>query len=279
MTQTSWKLDGPLLLVGAGKMGRALIEGWLTKRVIDPANIFIWDPYLSNNETQSFNSLGISWEGPLTFCQLPSVVVMAVKPQVMEGVFPGFAREKIGLNTVTLSIAAGKPIASFEAHLPPASAVVRAMPNTPAAIGCGMTVLCANTHTTQTQRALCERLMAAVGEVGWIGDELLMDAVTAVSGSGPAYVFLLAEAMTNAGIKAGLDPAIAAKLARATIAGSGELLRQSPNVDAAKLRENVTSPGGTTAAALEVLMSKDGLPSLMERAVAAAVARGKALSK
>lgn len=151
------------------------------------------------------------------------------------------------------------------------------MPNTPAAIGRGITVLCANANATQGQRALCQLLMSAVGDVSWIEDEALMDAVTAVSGSGPAYVFLLAETLATAGVKAGLDPALAVQLARATIAGSGELIRQSPE-STETLRQNVTSPGGTTAAALEVLMASDGLAPLMDRAIAAAVARGRALA-
>lgn len=277
MAQSSWNLEGPLVLAGAGKMGSAMLSGWLAAglparevRVIEP------QPSAELAGLCRAHAIALS-RGLETAANPPSVLVMAVKPQMMAEVFPRLARQA-GPHTVTLSIAAGKPIASFEAHLPAASAVVRGMPNTPAAIGRGMTVLCANAYTTQAQRALCEQLMAAVGAVGWIGDEALMDAVTAVSGSGPAYVFLLAEAMTTAGIKAGLEPALAAQLARATVSGSGELLAQSP-LDAAKLRENVTSPGGTTAAALEVLMATDGLPSLMDRAIAAAVARGKVLAK
>lgn len=271
-------LDGPILLVGAGKMGHALIAGWIGKGVIEPKGIFIYDPYLSDDEINGLNNLGISWEGPFAYCQSPSVIIMAVKPQIMDTVFPGFAREKIAPHTIVLSIAAGKTLASFEQHLPQNAPVVRAMPNTPAAIGRGMTVLCANGHVTPSQRTLCNKLMSAVGEVGWVEDEALMDAVTAVSGSGPAYVFLLAETLAAAGIKAGLDPLLAVQLARATIAGSGELMFQSLD-PAATLRQNVTSPGGTTAAALEVLMANDGLAPLMDRAIAAAVTRGRALSK
>lgn len=271
-------LNGPILIVGAGKMGGALVDGWVGKGVIEPSRVFIWDPYLSSLEINHLNSLGISWEGPINYCQSPSVVVMAVKPQLINEVFPGLASQKIGPDTITLSIAAGKTIASFEQHLQPGSAVVRAMPNTPAAIGRGITVLCANAHVTSTQRALCEGLMSAVGEVGWVEDEGLMDAVTAVSGSGPAYVFLLAETLAQAGVNAGLDATLAMQLARATLAGSGELMRQSTQT-AATLRQNVTSPGGTTAAALAVLMADDGLAPLMDKAIAAAVARSKALSK
>jgi pyrroline-5-carboxylate reductase len=156
-------------------------------------------------------------------------------------------------------------------------AIIRAMPNTPAAIGRGITVAAPNARVTPAQRQLADALLAATGAVEWIGDEGLMDAVTAVSGSGPAYVFLLAESLARAGAKAGLPADLAARLARATVAGSGELLRHSP-LDAATLRHNVTSPGGTTAAALDVLMAADGLDPLMERAIAAAAKRGRELA-
>lgn len=278
MTQPSWNLDGPVVLVGAGKMGTALLSGWLAAG-LDPRELVVLDPYPSREALALCcdHGAGMAASVEQLAGSAPSVLVLAVKPQVMAGALPAVAI-CAGPDTVTLSIAAGRNMASFEQHLPPGSSVVRAMPNTPAAIGRGITVLCANEHTTGEQRDLCGRLMAAVGEVSWMKDEALMDAVTAVSGSGPAYVFLLAEAMAAAGVKAGLDPALAARLARVTVAGSGELLAQSP-LEAAKLRENVTSPGGTTAAALGVLMGDHGLPALMEEAVAAAVARGKALSK
>lgn len=279
MTDGAWKLDGPILLVGAGKMGGALLEGWIAAgvpaselRVVEPS------PSAEVLEFCRANRVAVSREPESGDRRSPSVIVLAVKPQLMETVFEAVA-PLAGAKTVTLSIAAGKPIASFERHLPPASAVVRAMPNTPASIGRGITVLCANSYTLGTERKLCERLMSAVGEVGWIDDEALMDAVTAVSGSGPAYVFLLAEALAAAGVKAGLPAALAERLARATVAGSGELLHQANDVSAAQLRRDVTSPGGTTAAALEVLLAQDGLGELMERAVDAAVARGKALAQ
>lgn len=270
----SWKLDGPILLVGAGKMGGAMLAGWL-KAGLPAHQILVQDPSLE--AALICGELGVTPKAEQHPASAPAVLLMAVKPQVMGDIFPAIAR-LAGPRTVTLSIAAGKTLASFEQHLPADPAVVRGMPNTPASIGRGMTVLCANARVTAAQRTLCEQLMSAVGEVGWVEDEALMDAVTAVSGSGPAYVFLLAEALAEAGVKAGLEPALAMQLARATIAGSGELMRQS-ELEAAQLRQNVTSPGGTTAAALEVLMGAGGLAPLMERAVAAAVARGKALSK
>lgn len=270
----SLKLDGPLLLVGAGKMGGAMLAGWI-KAGIDPACLRVQDDQPAPEAAALCDARAIS-RGPLPTGVVPRVIVMAVKPQIMEDVFPGCAANA-GAETITLSIAAGKTLASFEKHLPKGSAVVRAMPNTPALVGRGMTVLCANQATTNDQRALCTSLMATISQVAWIDAESDMDAVTAVSGSGPAYVFLLAEAMTAAGVKAGLTPELASRLARATIWGSGELMWQATDPPA-KLRENVTSPGGTTAAALDILRADDGLPSLMERAVAAAVARSKALS-
>jgi pyrroline-5-carboxylate reductase len=175
-----------------------------------------------------------------------------------------------------VSIMAGRSLAFLQSALPPATAIVRTMPNTPAAIGRGITVAIGNAHVTPAQQSFADRLLAATGAVEWITDEALMDAVTAVSGSGPAYVFLLAEALANAGRAAGLPEALAEKLARATIAGSGELLSRASE-DAATLRHNVTSPGGTTAAALAVLMANDGLNALMEKAVGAATRRSREL--
>ena len=178
----------------------------------------------------------------------PGAVLLAVKPQLMDAVLPALAR-LIAADTLVLSIAAGKPIAVFEQALGAAVSVVRAMPNTPAAVGRGVTVLCANARADAGQRALAERLMAAVGQVHWIEDEDLMHAVTAVSGSGPAYVFHLIEALAAGGVAAGLPAPLAMELARGTVVGAGALAAQSSE-SAAQLRVNVTSPGGTTAAAL-----------------------------
>lgn len=279
MAEVSWNLQGPILLVGAGKMGGALLEGWL-RAGIPAGDIRVVEPKPSD-ELRQFcraNALALDRGAERDAKRPPAVIVMAVKPQVMDSVFETVA-PLAGGKTVTLSIAAGKTLASFEKHLTPSSAVVRAMPNTPASIGRGITVLCANQHTFAHEKKLCERLLSAVGEVGWVEDEALMDAVTAVSGSGPAYVFLLSEALAEAGVKAGLPAELAERLARQTVAGSGELLHRAHGVSAAELRRNVTSPGGTTAAALDVLMAEDGLGELMARAVAAAVERGKALAK
>jgi pyrroline-5-carboxylate reductase len=206
----------------------------------------------------------------------PSVIVVAVKPQAMDAVFPALAKHA-GPRTVVMSIAAGKSIASFEQHLAAGIAVVRAMPNTPAAIGHGISGAVGNAQLTSKQKDLCQDLLAAVGSVVWLDDESLIDAVTAVSGSGPAYVFLLAETLARAGEAAGLDAVTSMQLARATVSGAGELLRRSSN-DPAMLRQNVTSPGGTTAAALSVLMrDKDGLQDLLTEAVLAAQKRGREL--
>jgi pyrroline-5-carboxylate reductase len=202
-------------------------------------------------------------------------MVVAVKPQTAPDALPPLA-SLISPKTVVVSIMAGRTLSFLEKSLPNA-AHVRAMPNTPAAIGRGITVAVGNNRVTAAARKLAHALLAATGLVEWIEDETLMDAVTAVSGSGPAYAFLLAETMAQAGEAAGLPEALAERLARETVAGSGELLRLSP-LPAGILRQNVTSPGGTTAAALEVLMGKDGLQSLMTRAVAAATRRGKQLA-
>lgn len=269
--------NGPLLLAGAGKMGGALLSGWL-KRGLDPAQVAVQDPGPPAEVAALLAEYGIlarATLGPLP--KAPEVIVAAVKPQAMDGVFANLAK-LADPHTLVISIAAGKTLASFERHLADSAAVVRAMPNTPAAIGRGITVCVGNAHVTAKQRALASSLLEAVGEVGWVEDEALMDAVTAVSGSGPAYVFLLAEALAAAGIEQGLDADLAARLARATVAGAGELLRQSPE-DAAELRQNVTSPGGTTAAALSVLMREgSGMSELMAEAVAAATKRGRELA-
>ena len=272
------KLDGPVLVAGAGKMGGALLQGLLSQG-LDASRVIVQDPKLAPDMAALLGNRGIRAEPRIeTLPEPPSVILVAVKPQVMDEVFPPLAK-LAGSNTLVLSIAAGRTIAGFEAHLPKGTAVVRAMPNTPAAIGRGITVCVANATVTDAQRALCDSLLAAVGEVAWVADEQLMDAVTAVSGSGPAYVFLLAEYLAKAGVAAGLDETTAKRLANATVSGSGELLEQS-GLDPKVLRENVTSPGGTTAAALSVLMAEGhGLEPLLVRAVAAAAARGRELAK
>ena len=270
-------LDGTLLLAGAGKMGGALLAGWL-ERGLAPERVLVQDPAPPAEVAMLLARHAIPFQSEIgALRDPPAVIIAAVKPQAMEAVLPGLAR-LAGPRTLVVSIAAGKTLAGFARHFAPGTAIVRAMPNTPAAIGRGITVCVANAHAAGPQRALAGALLEAVGDVGWVEHEALMDAVTAVSGSGPAYVFLLAEALTAAGIGQGLDPAFAARLARATVSGAGELLRQSPD-SAEQLRRNVTSPGGTTAAALAVLMREgDGLGALLEEAVAAATKRGRELA-
>jgi pyrroline-5-carboxylate reductase len=258
-------------------MGGALLEG-LIGRGLEPARVRVQDPAPPADMAALLSRAGIVAEPTIeTLSEPPGVIVVAVKPQLMDAVFPAVAR-LAGPGTLTLSIAAGRTLKSFADHLPEGAAVVRAMPNTPAAIGRGMTVCVPNAHVTARGRALCEALLSAVGEVAWVDDETRMDAVTAVSGSGPAYVFLLAECLEKAAVAAGLDAALARRLARATIAGSGELLARS-ELDAATLRENVTSPAGTTAAALAVLMADGGLEDLMRKAVLAGEGRSRELAK
>lgn len=269
-------LNGPLALIGAGKMGGAMIAGWL-ERGLDPAKVLVQDPGPPPEVAALLAKHGIAVHKSLPASMPePSVLLMAVKPQVMEEVFPPVAK-RAGASTVVLSIAAGRTIASFAKHLPADAAIIRAMPNTPAAVGRGVTVCCPNKRVTAAQRTLATELLSAVGQVGWVDDEARMDAVTAVSGSGPAYVFLLAECLAKAGVAVGLDPSLARQLADVTVSGSGELLRQSGE-DPAILRKNVTSPNGTTAAALAVLMADDGLQPLLNAAVDAATRRGRELS-
>ena len=269
------RLAGPLLLVGAGKMGGALLEGWL-RQGLDPATVFIQDPAPAPEVLNHVARHGIAAGTAPDLPAPPSVIVVAVKPDLVAKLLPEL-EPMIGNGTVLLSVAAGRTLESLARPLPSGTPIVRAMPNTAAAIGQSMTAACANAAVTAAQAAECTALLEAVGEVVWLDDESLFDAVTAVSGSGPAYVFLLAECLAEAGRAVGLDAGLAQRLARATVAGAGALLRQS-DLPPAALREKVTSPKGTTAAALEVLMGKDGVQDLLTRAVAAAAKRSKDMS-
>ena len=266
-----------LLLVGCGKMGGAMLEGWLDQGIA-AKDVTIVEP--NQDAAQDFvQRLGVNAVASadaLPDDYAPEVVVVAVKPQIMAEVLAPYAK-LVAASPVFLSIAAGKTIKSFEDILGAGAAVVRAMPNTPASVGRGITVGCPNANVSDAQASACKSLLSAVGQVEWVEDEALLDAVTALSGSGPAYIFLLAEAMGHAGRMAGLEPDLADRLARATVAGAGELLHQSP-LSAATLRENVTSPGGTTAAALAVLMGSGGLKDLMTDAIAAATKRSQELA-
>ncbi|WP_336486466.1 pyrroline-5-carboxylate reductase [Methylobacterium nigriterrae] len=266
-------LPASLTLVGAGKMGGAMLDGWLAGG-LDPARTAILDPAPAPEIAELCRARGLL----LNPARPPAAeaVVLAIKPQGLESAAAA-VDALIGPDTLLVSILAGKTIADLKGRLPAARAVVRAMPNLPASIGRGATGAAASPEVTPGQRAGADALLSAAGLVEWLDDEGLIDAVTAVSGSGPAYVFLLAEALAEAGVAAGLPPEVAARLARATVAGSGALLDASPT-EAAQLRRNVTSPGGTTAAALDVLMRDDGLPALMREAVAAARRRAGELS-
>jgi len=263
-----------LVLVGCGQMGSAMLRGWLARGaashfiVVEPAGA---PAALAAAANVAWHRMADELPDALT----PDAVVFAVKPQIIDEVLPAY-RRWVRRETLFLSIAAGKTIAGIARHLGDA-AIIRTMPNTPAAIGRAITVACANPRVTTGQRRLCEALLAAIGDSAWVEDEALLDAVTAVSGSGPAYVFLLIEALAEAGERVGLPSDLALRLARETVAGSGELARLSPD-SPARLRENVTSPGGTTRAALDVLMAGDGLARLLARAVAAATARSRELA-
>jgi pyrroline-5-carboxylate reductase len=265
--------SGHLVLVGAGKMGSALLEGWL-RFGLDPKHVAVLEPQPSP-QISTLESRGLRLNPPLRALTEVAAVVVAVKPQTAAEAVPQL-KPLIGASTVVVSIMAGRTLQFIAGALNAPCALVRAMPNTPAAIGRGITVAVPR-DVNPAQRELAHRLLSATGTVEWTDDEALMDAVTAVSGSGPAYVFLLAEALAEAGVAAGLPPSLAEKLARETVAGSGELLHRSA-LDAAVLRQNVTSPGGTTAAALDVLMGKDGLAQLMRNAVAAATRRSRELA-
>ena len=269
------ELPGTLLLAGAGNMGGALLKGWLDQG-LDPKRIIVQDPGPPPAMIAIMAAHGLVAQPAPVLAGPPAVILVAVKPQVMDQVFPNLARHA-GVDTVVLSVAAGKTIASFERHLKPGAAVVRSIPNTPASVGRGITAAYANPHVTAAQKALCDSLLSAVGAVGWVDDEGLIDAATAVSGSGPAYVFLMAECLAEAGVKAGLPTELAAQLARWTVAGAGELLHRS-DLPAATLRQNVTSPNGTTYAALQVLMGEGGLQNIMTQAVAAAARRSAELA-
>ena len=267
------KSIGSLLLVGAGKMGGAMLDGWIA-RGLAPKRIVVIEPQ-PGKAVQALTRRGLKLN-PKGKPVEAAAIVIAVKPQSALAALPPL-RPYVGKTTLVLSIMAGRTIGFLEQSLAPGTAIVRAMPNTPAAIGRGISVAVANAKVSARQRKLAGDLLAAIGKVEWAGDETLMDAVTALSGSGPAYVFLLAEAMTKAGIAAGLPADLAARLARETVAGSGELLHRS-ELDAATLRQNVTSPGGTTAAALEVLMGPGGFEELLTRAIAAATRRSRELA-
>jgi pyrroline-5-carboxylate reductase len=263
--------NASIFLVGAGRMGGALLRGWLAAGF--PASaLSVREPRPSPEIAALLKNEAIPSEPR----SVPDVLVLAVKPQIMNEAL-GEVAPFAGAGTTVLSIAAGRTIASIGGHFLAGTPIVRAMPNLPAEIGRGITAAYANAAVKPASRELCDALLRAAGDVAWIEDEDLIDAVTAVSGSGPAYVFYLAECLAEAGVAAGLPQDLAAQLARATIMGSGELLHRSP-LSPAHLRENVTSPGGTTAAGLSILMGEPGLKSLIRETVADAARRARELS-
>ena len=261
-----------LVLLGCGKMGSAMLAGWL-KRGLQPGAVWVTDPNPSD-WLRGLDGLHLN-DG---FPDAPALVLIAVKPQMMTDALPGLAALGGG-DTVFLSVAAGVPIARYAALLGDTTPIIRAMPNTPAAVGRGITALIGNEHVPASAMDMAETLLSAVGQTLRLDDESQMDAVTALSGSGPAYVFHMIEAMAAAGEAEGLAPDMALHLARATVAGAGALAEDA-NDDPAQLRTNVTSPGGTTAAGLSVLMDAEtGLPPLMRATVAAAARRSRELGQ
>lgn len=257
-------------------MGGAMLRAWLDQG-FDPRRISVIDPRPARDiiDLAADQGFALHASAPMP-ARPPEVLVLAIKPQVLDEAVA--LAPLAGPRTLVISILAGKTIANIAARMPRAGAIIRAMPNLPAAVGRGIAALVADAAVTQAQRASAEALLAATGRFEWLADERLIDAVTAISGSGPAYVFYLAECLAKAGVALGLPADTAARLARATVEGAGELLHQAAETTPAELRESVTSPGGTTAAALDILMASDGLAPLLQRAVIAAQRRAEALS-
>ncbi|WP_310618977.1 pyrroline-5-carboxylate reductase [Flexibacterium corallicola] len=271
----SFTKESPLVLVGAGKMGGALLAGWIANGV-HPDAVVVVDPGPSSEMLAFLDEKGIRWEATTQGVPVAQALIVAVKPQLMEKVLPAIVT-LVAQSTVVLSMAAGTSVETFHRHLGQETVVVRCMPNTPAQVGRGITGGYASGAISQKQQDMVNELLQAVGEFVWVDSEEQIDFVTAVSGSGPAYLFHMTECLAEAGKALGLSAEVAEKLARHTVSGAGELLHQSPE-SASRLRENVTSPGGTTAAALHVLMDEKRLQTLMEQAVAAAAQRAKELA-
>lgn len=260
----------PILLVGFGKMGGAMLSGWRERGLAAAVAV---DPSLPPSPGPEVTVVADAAAIPAGFT--PAAVVLAVKPQSADAALPLYAR--YAGSAVMLSIMAGRTIGGLRRLLGEAAPIVRAMPNTPAAVRQGITVACAGPGVTAAQRGLCDDLLSAIGAVAWVEDEALIDPVTAVSGGGPAYVFLLAELLEQAAIEQGIPADLARLMARQTVSGSGALLAASPE-DAATLRRNVTSPNGTTERALAVLMEKSAWPAAISRAIAAATERSRELA-
>lgn len=277
MNQTRIVLPGPLLLVGCGKMGGALLRGWLARGVA-PKDVFVVDTAPRDLEDVQARGVTIATDlAQLPADLKPGIVLLAIKPQFMDEALPAY-RRFADPGAVFLSIAAGKTVAYLKDKLGGKAVVIRSMPNTPAAVSRGMSVILRDPSVPAATLDLCGQLLAAVGEIGWIDAEDQINAVTAVSGGGPAYVFLLIECLAEAAIQMGLPAELAMKLARETVTGSGELAHQSSE-SATKLRQAVMSPKGTTLEAINVLMAPDGLQPLLNRAIAAATKRGREIAE
>lgn len=277
MNQAKIVLPGPLLLVGCGKMGGALLRGWLA-RGVPGKDVFVVDT--APRDLEGVQARGVTVVTDLAKLPAglkPGIVLLAIKPQFMDDALPGY-RRFAEAGAVFLSIAAGKTVAYLKGKLGDRAVVVRSMPNTPAAVGRGMSVILRDPEVPAATLELCGQLLSAVGEIGWIDEEDQINAVTAVSGGGPAYVFLLIECLAEAAMQMGLPAELAMKLARETVTGSGELARQSSE-SASQLRQAVMSPKGTTLEAINVLMAPDGLQPLLNRAIAAATRRGREIAE
>ena len=271
----SFSKERPFLLVGAGKMGGAMLSGWMAEGV-DPSAITVCDPRPSEEMVAQLNEHGIRHVTSVPADLNAGIVLIAVKPQLMDQVLPG-VKSAVAPDTLVLSVAAGTPVSKFQSvfgNVP----ICRCMPNTPAMVKRGITAIYPTEPVTAAQRDAVTKLLSAVGEVVWLDSEDQIDLVTGVSGSGPAYIFYMAEVLSNAGKAAGLPDDLAEKLAVATVCGAGELMHQTGE-HPSTLRQNVTSPNGTTAAALDVLMHDEGLQPVMTDAVAAAVKRARELAK
>lgn len=268
-----------LALIGCGKMGTAMLRGWLSSGIEN--RVYILDPAGIPEDLQDYVPNPVSFfTDPAKFVSAApaaDIFIIAVKPQIMGDVCRSIAKA-VPRGALVLSIAAGQTIAAFERCFGTEQPVVRAMPNTPASIGEGISVAAANGNVSEAQKAQADAVLKSIGKTEWVDDESLLDAVTAVSGSGPAYVFLLIEVMAEAGRKAGLPGDLAMRLARQTVIGAGALARKETALPVSSLRQNVTSPGGTTEAALRVLMGGP-MQRMFDEAIAAATARGKELSK
>lgn len=269
-------LSGRLVLIGAGKMGTAMLQGWLDAGITGD-QVTIFDPAPPPETMAVIAQHAISHNPPVDSVEDIEAILVAVKPQMVDEVLPtmaGLASDK----PLVVSVVAGKTIAAFRQHFGAATPVIRTIPNTPAAVGRGITAMAASDGVSARQSDLAMALLASLGEVVTVADETLIDACTAISGSGPAYIFYMTECMTEAAVELGLPADVAEQLARATVAGAGELMRAT-GTPAGTLRENVTSPNGTTYAALQVLMADaDGMKQLLTRATAEAERRSRELA-